>query len=69
MDWLVHPEAIEGRDYDVERVTAFGRLGGSLPNRIGSSAKIISWESIPDGISQAPTLRMSVASNILCSGT
>lgn len=26
MDWLVHPEAIEGRDYDVERVTAFWRL-------------------------------------------
>ncbi len=26
--WLVHPDAVEGQDYDVERVTAFWRITG-----------------------------------------
>ena len=28
MDWLVHPDAVEGRDYDVERVIAFWKATG-----------------------------------------
>jgi glycine betaine catabolism A len=34
MNWLVHPDAVEGKDYEVDRVTAFWRATGEQDWRI-----------------------------------